>query len=101
MKNLTFIFLGLALFLSLTAKAGVTEADLNRCRTNNDCIIVPYQHCCGSTKKAINKKYLSDYNKNPEWQKFNKPVCANIGMCAPDDQVKKTKCEAGFCHLVR
>lgn len=80
----------------------VKEADLGKCEKNSDCIIVPFSHCCGSTKAAINKKYLKDYQKNPAWQKFDNPsTCAVIGMCAPDKDINKTKCEAGQCQLVR
>lgn len=80
----------------------VVEADLGKCEKNSDCVIVPYSHCCGSTKRAINKKYLKDYEKRPSWQKFDESsTCATIGICASDENVKKTKCEAGQCQLVR
>lgn len=77
-------------------------SDISQCEKNSDCIIVPYSHCCGSTKKAIHKKFLKDYEKYPTWQKFDNPTaCATIGLCAPDTDMKKTKCVAGLCQLAK
>lgn len=80
----------------------IKESEITQCKKDNDCMIVPYRHCCGSTKRAINKKFLEDYNKNKSWQKFDNPqICAVAGACLSDDKVKDAKCEAGQCQLLR
>jgi hypothetical protein len=63
------------------------------CTENTDCMVVDYSHCCGSTKRAINKKYLDAYESHPEWQTFNGSLCAVMGMCRPDQNVKTAVCE--------
>src|SRR5229473_671339 len=61
--------------------AGISEpADLAVCEKNSDCIVVPYSHCCGSTRRAINRRYEVEYSKHKEWQSFNDPEqCALMG----------------------
>lgn len=87
--------------LSCYATKPVLEEDIVKCEKNSDCVIVPYRHCCGATKRAINKKFLDLYNKSPEWQKFDNPqICAVAGVCLSDDKVKDAKCEAGRCQLL-
>lgn len=77
------------------------EQDIVKCEKDSDCIIVPYRHCCGSTKGAINKKFLDLYNKTPEWQKFdNQKSCAVMGVCMSDEKVKDAQCKSGQCQLV-
>lgn len=77
------------------------EADISQCQKDSDCVIVPYRHCCGATKKAINKKFLEIYKKTPVWQKFDDPqTCAVAGQCLSDAKVKEAKCEAGQCQLL-
>ena len=51
----------------------VTEDMIDVCEDDNECVIVTYNDCCGSSKKAINQKYLSNYYSNPDWQKFDDP----------------------------
>ena len=70
----------------------VEEQDLSTCRNDSDCIVVPYEHCCGSTKRAINEKYLNIYNSNPEWQVYN-GSCHLMGVCADDSYVTEAICE--------
>lgn len=86
---------------SFATKPLVTkEADITTCQKNSDCIIVSYKHCCGATKKAINKKFLAVYKSTPIWQKFDNPeICAVAGQCLSDENVKETTCEAGQCQL--
>lgn len=73
----------------------IGQEDIDVCEVNADCIVVPYSHCCGSTKRAINKKYKTHYDRNPSWQKFDDPqVCSRIGMCRDDSQVIEAVCEA-------
>mgnify|MGYP003971964845 CR=1 FL=1 len=78
----------------------VTNKNISSCSINKDCLIVPYNHCCGSTKRAINKKYLDEYNAHPEWQKFNDvQACSIIGQCPDDSNINKTECKNGMCNL--
>jgi hypothetical protein len=66
---------------------------VSHCSKDSDCVLVPFQHCCGSTKKAINKRHRALYEKHPEWQKFNDPAkCAVMGMCVSDKDVTKAEC---------
>jgi hypothetical protein len=77
------------------------ESDINVCLDNVDCIVVPYSHCCGSTKRAIHARFLDAYNAHPEWQVFNDPgPCAVIGACRSDSEVTEARCNNGFCSLV-
>lgn len=72
----------------------VKEEELNLCEVDTDCIIVAYRHCCGLTKRAINKKYEALYKARPEWQKFDDPeTCAVIGRCPDDSKINKTICQ--------
>lgn len=73
----------------------IGQEDIDICEVSSDCIVVPYSHCCGSTKRAINKKYKTHYDKNPSWQKFDDPqACSLIGVCPDDSQVTEAVCEA-------
>lgn len=84
------------------AASTTKEEDIVKCEKDADCVIVPYRHCCGATKKAINKKFLELYNKTSEWQKFDNPqICAVAGVCLSDDKVKDAQCETGRCQLLR
>lgn len=81
-------------------KQAIMPRDIAACKIDSDCVIVPHNHCCGSTKMAINKKFLTAYGKNKAWQKFDTAsTCAVIGQCMSDADVTDTKCEAGFCQL--
>lgn len=72
----------------------VVEQDLGLCEIDSDCLIVPYKHCCGTTKRAINQKWSDIYYGHPEWQKFSNPtICAVIGRCQDDSAVTKATCE--------
>ena len=88
-----------AFFLLFALAHATSESDLTLCSKDSDCIIVPYKHCCGSTKRAINKKYKELYEKTPEWQRYGKPNCAVMGACMPDRNLKKTVCLSGRCQL--
>lgn len=84
----------------VSAPTTTQEEDIVKCAKDSDCVIVPYKHCCGSTKKAINKKFLDLYNKTPQWQKFdNQNLCAVMGACVSDEKVKEAKCGVGQCYL--
>lgn len=79
----------------------VSENDLAICEGGDTCIVVPYSHCCGSTKRAIRASLLDAYNSHPEWQVFNVPsVCAVIGACLDDSAVTEATCADGQCALV-
>lgn len=80
-------------------KETAEPSDLRSCKVDSDCVIVPHDHCCGSTKKAINIKYLEEYNDHPEWQSFHGPECAYIGVCISDKDITKAMCEQGTCYL--
>lgn len=72
----------------------IKEQELNVCEADTDCILVSYRHCCGLTKRAINKKYEALYKSRPELQKFNDPeTCAVIGRCPDDSKITKTICQ--------
>lgn len=81
----------------------ISENDLAFCQRDSDCLVVPYSHCCGLTKTAINERFLDAYNNHPEWQVFNDPAtCAVIGVCPDDTNVKNAVCEGaplGVCRL--
>jgi hypothetical protein len=83
--------------------ARISQNDLSLCQQDEDCIVVPHDHCCGSTKTAINQRYLDVYNDHPEWQVFNDPAtCAVIGVCPDDSGVENALCEGapqGHCQL--
>lgn len=70
----------------------VKESEIDICKQNSDCIVVPYDHCCGSTKRAINKKYKTIYFTKPSWQKFIGP-CHLMGICPNDSKVTEATCE--------
>lgn len=70
----------------------IEEQDIDICRSDFDCIVVPYNHCCGSTKRAIDKKYLELYQSKPEWQTF-KGSCHLMGLCPDDSHVTQAACE--------
>lgn len=92
------ILLALSL-LSLPAHA-VTEAELAVCEKSSDCIVVPYRHCCGSSKRAINKKHKALYESTPAWRKFDDPSkCALMGACPPDKHMTEAECLAKRCEL--
>ena len=77
------------------------EADLTACEPGDSCIVVPYSHCCGSTKKAIHVDALTEYVSHPEWQVFDDPAtCAVIGACLDDSNVTDAICDSGQCRLV-
>ncbi len=80
----------------------VNTASIGICSFDSECIVVPYYHCCGSTKLAINIKYEALYYSHPEWQKFYDPdICAVIGMCAPDYNINEATCVNNRCQLKR
>ncbi len=80
---------------------GIDEADLAVCHYTSECIVVPYSHCCGATKRAINMAHLSAYESRPDWQVFDDPgVCAVIGVCPDDRAVTHATCVDGQCTLV-
>jgi len=82
-------------------KTTITRNNLQKCEEDSECIIVPYSSCCGSTKKAINKDYLDEYNSHPSWQKFEDPErCALMGFCGYDSEVTSAKCDNGGCVKV-
>ena len=82
--------------------AGVSEpADLAVCEKNSDCIVVPYSHCCRSTRRAINRRYEVEYSKHKEWQSFNDPEqCALMGACPDDKHINKVRCRYNRCELI-
>ena len=82
------------------ADSKVSEGEITKCVTDNDCIVVPYRHCCGASKRAINRKFQRLYQKTAGWQKFNDlSVCAVIGVCRDDSAVKAARCSEGQCEL--
>ncbi|MFA6235843.1 MAG: hypothetical protein WC635_00840 [Bacteriovorax sp.] len=86
-------FIVFLLSINCSIAETIKESDIAICTKDSDCIVVPYSHCCGSTKRAINRKYKSLYESKPEWQKFDNPnACALMGACLPDKNMKKAVC---------
>lgn len=89
-----------------TGGAGLTEEMLAQCAPGDTCIPVPYSHCCGATKRAINSDYRAAYDAEPAWQVFDDPgVCAMIGACRDDHAVVDAWCRpeatgGGTCQLI-
>jgi len=85
-------------------EAPLTEEDLVRCLEDADCVVVPYDHCCGATRRAINEAYRDEYEAHPEWQSFSDPeACAEMDMCLDDSDVTSASCLGapdGSCQLV-
>lgn len=80
--------------------SSIKEEEIEVCEKNSDCIIVPYAHCCGSTKRAINKKYKKLYESKSEWQVFyGRPICNIIGQCVGDANVNTAECREQRCGL--
>jgi len=44
-----------------------------RCFEDADCVVVPYDHCCGATRRAIHEAYRDEYEAHPEWQACSEP----------------------------
>jgi len=92
--------------LSRAAAAdAITEDRLADCAQPTDCVVVPYQNCCGSTKRAINKNFLDLYESKPEWRKFDDPKkCAAAGACVSDKSFNAALCvksgDQGRCQLI-
>lgn len=85
----------------------ITEDDLSTCSNDDECIVVDYAHCCGSTKRAINAAFEDEYMAHPEWQSFfENELCATIGICRDDSAVTSAQCARngsqaqGYCSLV-
>ncbi|MCL5783922.1 MAG: hypothetical protein M1142_01005 [Patescibacteria group bacterium] len=80
----------------------ITQGNLDICQVDSDCIVVPYTSCCGATKKAINKKYLTEYNSHPDWQKFDdRQGCTLMGVCPADSNITKATCQKSDDNLKR
>lgn len=78
----------------------VSEREINVCQVDEDCIVVPYHHCCGAIKRAINKKWLDAYKASSTLQKFDNPsLCAIIGKCADDSNVTSSACVSDSAGL--
>ncbi len=93
-------FLITSLTLLSQVSFSLTESEIRTCKRDSDCLIVPYKHCCGSTKRAINKKFIKQYESNVKWQSFqNESFCENIGICPSDRNINRSKCVKGFCKL--
>ena len=71
-------------FVEKISESIITEQEINTCIQNSDCIVVDYESCC-SFYRAINKKYLDEYNKYPEWRKDEKSLelCSVIECISP------------------
>ena len=91
----------LLLFLLLEQSSfAVTEEGLAICEKSSDCIVVPYRHCCGSSKRAINKKHRALYESTAAWQKFDDPgKCALMGACMSDKDMTEAECLGKRCQL--
>jgi hypothetical protein len=70
----------------------IDESEIDICEKDSDCIVVSYDHCCGSTKRAINKKYKILYFVKKDWQSFSGP-CHLMGICPDDSEVTEAICK--------
>jgi hypothetical protein len=78
---------------------GITEELITACTDSSQCVIVAYDHCCGSTKRAINVKFKAAYDAHPSWQSYHRADCSLMGPCLPDRDVTEASCEQGQCGL--
>ena len=79
----------------------VTEEMIDECTTDAECIVVPYDHCCGSTKRAINADHRDEYDAHPAWQSYHEEDCAVMGACQLAADVTEATCDpGGTCRLV-
>lgn len=86
---------------SLPVKAQDPPADLQSCTQDSDCIVVPYRHCCGTTKRVIHRRHEAEYRNHPEWQKFDDAkACAVMGACRPDKDLSTAVCHKSSCSLL-
>jgi hypothetical protein len=80
----------------------VTEADIETCQQADDCMVVPYSHCC-STKRAVHRAFQYLYSDTPAWQTEPPGTpCDLIGQCRDDSAVTEASCDVseGRCVLV-
>lgn len=78
----------------------VLESQLANCSSDSECIVVPYIHCCGRTKRAINRKHRQIYEATKAWQSFQEPeTCELMAKCPDDSAVTKAICEKKQCQL--
>ena len=82
------------------AQADVTEAIISDCCEPSDCTIVPYSHCCGLSRRAININYVDAYNAEESWQSYYGELCATYGMCPDDSEITTVTCKEQRCVLV-
>ena len=80
-------------------KDRATESNLAECLPGDVCVVVPYSHCCGATKRAINLQSVDAYYSHPAWQIYDGP-CEMIGICRDDRAVTEAVCELGQCQMV-
>jgi hypothetical protein len=77
----------------------VQEQDIVACEASSECVLVPYSHCCGATKRGINRRYRALYEARPEWQSYAQPeVCATLGQCFPDTALHASRCVENRCQ---
>lgn len=104
MTQLAFQIVYLSVFSSLigcTTFSHPDSAELVACQNSKQCIVVQHDHCCGSTKKAINKKFKDYYLSMPRLHKTADPeTCAMVGMCRDDSAVEEAACKQNTCQLV-
>lgn len=67
----------------------VSRYRLDTCQFDSDCIVVDSQDCCFG-KKAINKKYLKQYKRTPEWQTTEEDC--RFANCPWTDLNEEPKC---------
>ncbi len=75
--------------------------DFTVCVVDDDCVAVPYEDCCASTR-AINRSYQNEYNNHPEWQTPAPELqkqCAFI-KCADETAGTIPRCVNQRCTLV-
>ena len=85
-------------------QGGLSDAeppDLSACSGDSDCVVVRYEHCCGSVKRGINKRHLQLYQAHNNWQVFDdNAVCGLMAPCKDDQRVTSARCASKKCVLI-
>lgn len=92
---------GMLWLLGCTTLGHPKDDQLLGCESDDQCVVMEHSHCCGATKKPINRKYLDYYRKTPAMQKTDDPeLCAVVGLCRDDSTVRQAVCRKGRCELL-
>lgn len=72
------------------------------CREDGDCVLVPFDHCCGPQQRAVNARWKELYLARKDWNTFDDPqLCARIGACADTRDREIARCTGQRCTVER